>query len=480
MRILIDNIITINDPSEDMIKYFNTELIINNPEYTKKQRMGLWLGDTPQKLKLFNYINKWVYQVPIGCYKDISKYFDENTKIEDVRVEVASSKYSTSMVLREYQQLAVMEIMKHKNGIIEMFASAGKTQTGLFASYLSGQKTLWITHTKDLLDQASKRALSYSNDIKVSYITEGKCDVSGDIVFATVQTLYRTLDISKIEKHTFGMIIVDECHRISINADSMNMFRKCCDYFSSKYKIGLTATLHRSDRLVKGIFCTLGDSIYEIKKDVKKNIFIVIVDGKEIYNMPIGDFQVPVEVLMVRSGYNIRDKEYLLDHNGVLDFTKLISDMAVDTNRNMGIINLLNQIPKEAYTLVLSLRLSQLETLFEGVNTDKKVLIKGSTKKESRRIYLDQMRDGESHVMFATYNLAKEGLDIPRLQYLVLALPCKDFAVVTQSLGRIQRIYDGKDRSYVIDIIDDVGILLGFTSNRKSIYKKSGYFFHEI
>ncbi len=480
MRILIDNVITINDPSKEVIEYIKKELVINNPEYSKKERMGLWLGDTPQVLKLFNCINKWTYQVPIGCYNDILKFADESTKIEDIRVEVPCNDYTTSMQLREYQQLAVNEALEYKNGIIEMFAGAGKTHTGLYLSYLSGQKTLWITHTIDLLNQASERVLEHSHNIHVSYITDGNLDLSGDIVFATVQTLYRMLDSSIIDKRAFGMVIIDECHRISINANSMNMFRKCCDYFSSKYKIGLTATLHRADQLVKGVICTLGESLFSIVKDNKKGKFIVVVKGKEIYDMPIGDFQVPVEVIMVNTPYNVIDKKYLFDNDGVIDFTKLISDMAEDNERNAGIINLINQIPEEAYTLVLSLRLSQLETLFKGVNTTKKCLIKGSTKKELRSVYLNQMRNGDKHIMFATYSLAKEGLDIPRLQYLVLALPCKDFAIVTQSLGRIQRIYQGKSKSFVIDFIDNVGILLNFTSRRKNIYKKSGYFYKVI
>lgn len=482
MRVLINNTIIINDPSRTIKQYCADELTLDNPEYAAKQRRGLWLGNTPKTLRLFNVVNPFTYELPVGCLSDVLRLSEgeKSLKVEDVRREVPCGEYTTSIQLRDYQQYAVDAIVEHKTGVIEMFAGSGKTQVGLFAAYITGQKTLWMTHTIDLLEQAKERATQYSPDVKVSTITDGKCDLSGDIVFATVQTLHNMLDPSRVNKYEFGMIIVDECHRISINAESMTMFKRCCDYFSAPYKIGLTATLHRADTLTRGITATIGDPIFQIQRDTKRDEFVVISGGKDVHHMPIGDFQVPVHIYRIHTGYNVKDKPEVYDLDGVIDYTKLISTMAQDPYRNHGIIQLLNEIPKEAYTLVLSLRLSQMQTLYDGVNVEEKVMLTGSTKKSPRKQYLDMMRSGQAHMMFATYNLAKEGLDIPRLQYLVLAMPCKDYAVVVQSLGRVQRIFEGKDIGYVYDLVDDVGILKGFAQRRKSIYKKSGYFIQEI
>ena len=57
------------------------------------------------------------------------------------------------------------------------------------------------------------------------------------------------------------------------------------------------------------------------------------------------------------------------------------------------------------------------------------------------------MRSGKyekEKVLFATYGLAKEGLDIPRLDRLILASPHRDKATIIQSLGRIERKFENK------------------------------------
>lgn len=50
------------------------------------------------------------------------------------------------------------------------------------------------------------------------------------------------------------------------------------------------------------------------------------------------------------------------------------------------------------------------------------------------------MRAGRKDILFASFGLAKEGLDIPSLASLFLVSPQKDYAVVTQSIGRIARV----------------------------------------
>ena len=46
MKVTISNEIYIQDPSPELIHWARKSLIIPNPEYSKKQRMGLWTGNT--------------------------------------------------------------------------------------------------------------------------------------------------------------------------------------------------------------------------------------------------------------------------------------------------------------------------------------------------------------------------------------------------------------------------------------------------
>ena len=89
------------------------------------------------------------------------------------------------------------------------------------------------------------------------------------------------------------------------------------------------------------------------------------------------------------------------------------------------------------------------------------------------------MRSGKKKYLFATYSLAKEGLDIPRLERLYLTTPQSDYAVVTQSIGRIARRFNGKSEPIAYDFVDDIGFLVKKYKKRCSIYKKNKCYFVE-
>ena len=85
------------------------------------------------------------------------------------------------------------------------------------------------------------------------------------------------------------------------------------------------------------------------------------------------------------------------------------------------------------------------------------------------------MRTGDKHYLFATYSLAKEGLDIPRLDRLFLTTPQKDYAVIVQSTGRVARVYDGKQQPIVYDYVDNIKSLIKSYKKRCTHYRKCGY-----
>ena len=96
--------------------------------------------------------------------------------------------------------------------------------------------------------------------------------------------------------------------------------------------------------------------------------------------------------------------------------------------------------------------------------------------REERRQVLKDLNDGKINVVLATYALAKEGLDVPKLNYVVFASPQKDETTVTQSAGRVGRKAEGKEYGVVIDYVDsNFGMLAGFSKKRNSVYKKLEY-----
>lgn len=472
-KVIVSNIIEVDKPPQEILDYCKDNLVFKNPEYTKKVQMGFWVAKTPKTIRLFDYdiVNNIVY-LPIGCLKDVKSILDNyKHSFCDYRCETSKS-IGSKIELRDYQSPCIPAIDKYLNGILLIPCGMGKTECALAIAAHLGQKTLFIAHTKDLINQAEERCRN-ALICKTSFITDGKIDLSGDIVFATVQTLSKLLD--KIPQSEFGLVVCDEVHHLAANAQTVGMFRESLDYFASKYKLGLTATLHRADGLEICIPRLLGEVMYEIQQD--KNEFVAIYENEELLRFPIDKYQVPARINFVETKYEIYDEltnKYrdVFDKNGMtISFSKLLSDIGNDIQRNTQIVNLCNSL--KGSTIILSDRIEQLKYLAQHINNC--VEIDGSTPKKERELALEDVKKGKKKVLLASYKLAKEGLDCTILENIILATPIKDEAIVIQCIGRIQRPYEGKEVANVYDLVDNVSTLSRFYKKRRSIYKSKGW-----
>ena len=53
MKVVVSNVLTVTDYPESVEEWCEKELTLPNPEYAKKLRMDLWLGNTPRTLTLY-------------------------------------------------------------------------------------------------------------------------------------------------------------------------------------------------------------------------------------------------------------------------------------------------------------------------------------------------------------------------------------------------------------------------------------------
>lgn len=86
---------------------------------------------------------------------------------------------------------------------------------------------------------------------------------------------------------------------------------------------------------------------------------------------------------------------------------------------------------------------------------------------------MEEMRTGKKKILFASYALAKEGLDIPCLDRLFLTTPQKDYTVITQSIGRIARTFPGKAEPVCFDYVDNIQLLVKSYKRRCTVYRKA-------
>lgn len=467
MKIILSNIIEIENPTDTILDYCKKDLVFNNPDYIKKQRLGFWIGKTPKTIKLYDFYDYKLY-LPIGCFDDIWKIYPKKEDYIDM-CSINTRTIKSNIMLREYQKPCTNALKKYVNGLFVLPAGTGKTQIALECASVLGQHTLFITHTKELLNQAKTRC-EENLICSTSTITEGKSDINGDIVFATVQTLSNLVDNYSINQNEFGLIVVDECHHACSNAESVAMFEKCINYFSARYKLGLTATLSRSDGLEKTTTKILGNVIYELKKNDDKNKLIGYYENKPILEVPLNTFQIPARINFIKTTYNTDNKD-IYDNSYRIVYAKLINDICGDSDRNKLILELINKT--NGYTIVISERIQQLEYLSNQIKSS--IYINGKTNKKIREEEIKEFKNGKYKVLFASYSLIAEGFDAPMLENLIMASPIKDKRLVIQAVGRCQRPYENKKIANVYDLVDDVSMLNRFTRARKNVYKNEGW-----
>lgn len=207
MKIIIDNTLRIKNPTKEILNYCKSELEIDNPQYIQNQYLGFSTYKIPKKLRWFEKREEDII-IPFGCLNKIYSMYPYKENYRMLIPKAKEVKYKSNIKLYDYQENAKNKALKAKNGVIVMAAGSGKTQTALQLIAELGVKTLWLTHTMDLLNQSYSRAKDNFDNIKISKIANGKIDIAENITFATVQTLSK-VDLSQY-KNEFDCIIVDE------------------------------------------------------------------------------------------------------------------------------------------------------------------------------------------------------------------------------------------------------------------------------
>lgn len=444
MRAVADNEITIELPSIQVYDAMTNKLEWSNPEYVKRVEAGRSIWNVPRDIVLWKQKGQFLI-VPFGMLQTL----------RNMGVNVIPESHLTGQErlfegevdnLYDYQEEALKLALKAKNGVLVAPCGSGKTQIGLAICAKLGLNTLWLTHTQELLSQSMARAKQYL-DVPMGTITGGKVKAVNGITFATVQTMAK-IDLADF-KHFWDVIIVDECHRCVGTPTQLTMFWKVVSSLSARHKYGLTATPKRSDGMEKAMFALLGDKFYEITREQVRNNTC------------------PIDAHVVWTGWG-PNFDACLNPDGTLNYTALVTDCVNNPKRNAVVSDTINRVARDGATLVLSDRISHLEHLAEMCNYKHGIL--STAKKSERKDLLRKLSEGEITVLFATYAIAKEGLDIPCLRYLVMASPVKDDITVTQSAGRVMRKYTGKEFGYIWDFEDNMRMLQNWLRKRLSIY----------
>jgi superfamily II DNA or RNA helicase len=322
-------------------------------------------------------------------------------------------------------------------------------------------KTLVLVNKSNLQDQWSERTKQFTN-AQIGIIRQNKINTKNkDIVIAMIHSISMK-DYDPSIFNDFGFIIYDECHHYASRIFSHALYKT-----GAKYVLGLSATPDRLDRLTKILHWYMGDFIHrEINRKNK---------------------QVISKIFHFNSTHKLyQEKKRWMKGEVRPDTIKMISNLCELEERTDYIINILNELRKfpERKILILSGRIThliELKNKFDKIlnndiekelmlpNECMSCLYTGKSTKEERN-----KAENEGDIIFATYDLAHEGLDIERLNTIMLVSPKKN---IIQAVGRIMRkiLKCGDIRPLIIDIADELSVFKFQNNIRVKQYQASKY-----
>ena len=427
-------IIRKGDYSTKNIKEIKEELFVRphtfNKNANKESGFHVYM-ESPKKLYLPRYYG-------------IKKYGDPT---EDTIKEGGDINIMFKGGLREEQkpieELYLKNAYENGGGIISIRCGGGKTVLALHICSVLKKKTIVIVHKDFLMTQWRDRILEFLPDARIGKIQQNTVDIEGkDIVLAMVQSL----SMKEYEEGTFdsfGLAIFDECHHLGAE-----VFSKSMGKVASKYMLGLSATPKRKDGLSKVFEWYIGPIVYFQKKKNEDYAEVQLIDcnfNDEKYNKEELNFR--KDPCMPKMINNICD---------YLPRTELIIEHVVKYHKEGRNI------------LILSDRRGHLECMYNLLKDYSRGYYVGGMKP-------DQLRDSqEKDILLATFLMAAEGMDIPKLDSVILASPKSD---VEQAVGRVFR-KKACDRTFhplIIDIQDKFSMFEKQCEKRSMLYRKMNF-----
>lgn len=389
--------------------------------------------DIPLTIKLYQE-TKYYYVFPRSLLYHFVQEGDKSVRYagqnSDVEVDLSYGsrhfEYESKLVPRAGQLEAIEYIHKRLSspgcygGILHAATGRGKSIISIAIAGKLGKPTLIVAYRKHLLHNFEKAIGLIYPEATIGYLGGGKKDSGSDadFILTTPQSLLsKKQDLDQEYKDTFGTIILDETHVFG----SPKEWVKVLTMFRAKYRLGLTATLERTDGLERIYQAHIGPVLYEL---LAPPLYADVYMSDHTYDKPYklkkypGAKREDYGTILKRIG---QDTEYLKKVSG-----QVIG--AASAGRKV---------------LVLGMRKAHLRTIYDQVikKNVRAVVYDGSDA-------FDKVDIDKYDVILSTVSKSGVGFDVPRVDTLVIVDPMK---TVSQVVGRVLRPVEGKPRPIVID-----------------------------
>lgn len=444
------------------------ELTVPNPAYQSALDQGRHPGETPETLTYVRTEGGYLVAPRSAALAYGGEYTDETVLGE-------AHDFKSLITLRPHQVGWVDTVERELRGGFGCVGMAqvgwGKTIASLEVAARLGRKTLILVHKEFLMTQWVERILGTEvaatflktgalsdpampamygiAPVQVGIVQQDRWDWQGRVVVVAMAQTIAGRDLPEGFAEAFGTILVDETHRFAAPT-----FQKAIGKFPGKYRLGVTATPERRDGLEKVFFAHLG----------------TIKAVGEVERASPRIYQIATPVLLTDEAARKTKAR------GREDYVKLVSYLVEHPARNRQIVEqLVKAVKSGRRVIVFSGRRAHLETLrglfievcmAEGLQAPSDYY-QGGMGAKARKVA------EQAQVLFATYSMGKEGLDVPALDACFLATPVAD---VVQAVGRVLRTLDDKRQPVVVDFVDKVfGIAKGMAAKRRQGYASQGW-----
>lgn len=373
--------------------------------------------------------NQWQKSIPL-THEWINEYQKNYAKPEKHSIRHIKRDIVPNYMQR--QALASLEHLRQQNQDRALLISAtgtGKTYLSAFdVQKVKPRRMLFVVHRKSIALKAMETFQTIIKDKTMGIFSGNVKELDKDYLFSTVQTIHKKENRELFKQDEFDYIIIDEVHKAGAYT-----YQELVHYFHPQFLLGMSATPERNDQ-------------FDIYKMFHYNIaYEIRLQQAMEYDLLCPFHYYGITDLNI-DGISIDDKS---------DFNLLINEKRIDY--------IIEKIEEYGYSgekvhgLIFVSRKQEaieLSNLFNqrGYNT---IALTGDDNEEKRQEAMDRLEsndeDGLDYIF--TVDIFNEGIDIPKVNQVVMLRPTQSAIIFVQQLGRGLRKNDEKDYVVVIDFI---------------------------
>ena len=369
----------------------------------------------------------------ISAYEEIYKkqFLLQSERFISEEINVSREIIPNSMQVEALKNIDLLRSQNKTKALLISATGTGKTYLSAFdAKSFNPNRLLFVVHRLNIAKKSLETFENIFGDEKSLGLYSGnKREIEKDFVFSTIQTISKQTHLDQFDKNHFDYIVIDESHRSGAVS-----YRRLLDHFEPKFLLGMTATPERTDG--NDIFSLFNHNIaYEIRLNRAMEEDML----SQFHYYGVTDLTIDDEVVENNSDFNL-----LTSNDRVEKIIRNAKFYGTDNGITRGLVFCSRK--EEAIELSEKFNERGLKTIALTGDNSEEQRMNGITRLETNNI------DDKLDYIFSV-DIFNEGVDIPKVNQILMIRPTDSAIIFVQQLGRGLRKVEGKGYLTVIDFI---------------------------